>query len=369
MLLAGSGCLHYTSILCLIFGMAIMPTISSVTNPNHLQVPAHGEGEHPSSKQAAVKAPTRRSVASLDHPILDYEIKASEKVNALAFSPDGTLIAAASDGKEIRVWDAAGSQSFRTFVDPFAYGQRVTSLAFSRNGQILASAQDIFENNLLGGNDIKLWVVSSGNLKRNIFVNSTISRIAPEPRRRDADATVYMKSIVFHPDGNTLLASLNVINVSRTSHGEIREWDLPTGNLKHIWPHESGIDSTALSPDGKTMAIGSDCKIELWDMATTRLLRTLNEGRKHGQAGTLCFSPDGRIIASGSGPQAGAYNGNPAGMIDVFQSVHFWSSGGSFLTRLSDSQFGTVTAVAFSPDGEHLAVGTSAAVVRLYRIK
>ncbi len=306
--------------------------------------------------------------ANLIHPILEGEFKVTQKVNAIAFSHDGSLLAVAADGKELELWDARKRVIARRFVDAFAYGQRVTSVAFSPSGEFLASAEDIFENNLMGGNDIRFWNIATGTLQRRIVVNRSAFDLSKGLRTQGTDTTVYMKSIAFRPDGNALLASLNICSRANYTQGQIREWDVPAGKVKLVWPHETPIDSTALSPDGNTLAIGCDDRTELWEIQTGQLRRTLRQSPSHGVAGTLAFSSDGGIIASGNGPQAGAYNGSPVGMVDQLFSVHFWMESGKYLGRLSDRQPGTVTAVAFSPDGERLVVATSNAIVRVYRM-
>ena len=53
------------------------------------------------------------------------------------------------------------------------------------------------------------------------------------------------------------------------------------------------------SPDGRWVASGSDAKtVRLWDAATGRCVRTL-EGHGH-YVQSVCFSADGRWVASGS---------------------------------------------------------------------
>jgi WD40 repeat protein len=76
--------------------------------------------------------------------------------------------------------------------------------------------------------------------------------------------------------------------------GQVRS-SLGSGN-----PH--GIKNCAVSPDGKTLAVSTypDIAVQLWDIATGKLLRTLPDGPmdvRGVKSSSLAFSPDGKMLA------------------------------------------------------------------------
>jgi WD40 repeat protein len=180
----------------------------------------------------------------------------------LAFSPDGSHLAATLANGEIRLFDTAAGGPPRTLVNPAG----ATSVAFSPDGKLIA----------VGGYDgrVRIWRGADGALIH------TLGR---------HDGTVW--TIAFAPDGRHVASG----GEDRTA----RIWSLAGGAPKVLRGHELNIWSIRFSPDGRTLATGSfDRTVRLWDAATGRALRIF---AGHAQAVVgVAFSPDERLLASGS---------------------------------------------------------------------
>lgn len=334
-------------------------------------------------------------------------------MDALAFSPDGLLLATATVAQALTLWDARTGKEVRTLNRPvpktwygFPDGQRIVSLAFAPDGLTLASAGDIMKLDSVAGVEVKLWDLRSGDLRQSFILNTVRADINKAAQRYFGNAELpedslsgiasflrlfanlfwsetnsgpgsclhirgaSLKSVAFLAGGKKLMAAFRLCNQSPCG-GEIMEVDARTGNLKREWPRYEDMYSAALSPDCLTIAIGRDRRIELRNVITAQLRCTLQHSRVYGPVGALAFSPDGSTIASGYGHELMRFPGNPAGWPEYFesvQSVHLWDQKGTYFKRLSVQQPGTVTAVAFSPDGNHLAIGNAVRNFRVYRI-
>jgi len=120
--------------------------------------------------------------------------------------------------------------------------------------------------------------------------------------------------------------------------------------------HQGEVVSVAFSPDGKTLAAGSGHNgVFLWDATTGKLLRRI-EGRSVGD--NLAFSHDGRLLAVVRNWQQDQ-EGN---IVQLFDPAT-----GKVVRRIA-GHGKLVRAVAFSPDGKHLATNSEDKTARVWEV-
>jgi WD40 repeat protein len=155
---------------------------------------------------------------------------------AVAFSPDGRLLAAGSGGK-IQLWDCPSEKSTR-LIDAYQGAELVTSLAFSPDGRRLVSG--------VGGLE---WDPRPGSI--TIFEPSTGRTVFTHP--------VYgVRGVAYSPDGRQLAAV--------TSDGSLILWDASDGTEQmRIKAHATRALSLTYAPDGSRLITSGFEAIKFWD--------------------------------------------------------------------------------------------------------
>jgi WD40 repeat protein len=124
-------------------------------------------------------------------------------VNAVAFSPDGRILASASEDRTLTLWDVATGARLRTLS---GHTSSVNAVAFSPDGRTLAS----------GSSDmtVKLWDVQRGTLMRTLTGHSS---------------AVY--TVAFSPDGRTLASGSGDLGLALWADQTVKVWDVNSGSV------------------------------------------------------------------------------------------------------------------------------------------
>src|SRR5262249_16923840 len=104
-------------------------------------------------------------------------------------------------------------------------------------------------------------------------------------RFRHPDGIV--SSLAFSPDGKTL-----AVSGSYFSNSDIRVWDVAAGReLRRLSDKVHGQGLLAFSPDGRLLAVGHVSGLQVWDLATGRMLHKADMTSSR-QLCALAFAPD-----------------------------------------------------------------------------
>jgi WD40 repeat protein len=200
-----------------------------------------------------------------------------DDVQSAAFSPDGQVVVEGTSNGAAKVFDSTNGRRLRTLI----IGRGVYSVAFSPDGTALALASDDGSIRLF---DTKSWC------ERKQFDNSDMT-----------------EKIVFSPDGSLLAtATFEKVRLWDIAAGaELRTFQIRPAKFPKLFADEGERQAqlwrmawqVAFSPDGKLLATGSSAAVQLWNPTTGQEVSTTPS---NGQVNSLYFSPDGQWVIWGN---------------------------------------------------------------------
>lgn len=250
------------------------------------------------------------------HRQVGHDMAAAGSVTALAFSPDGKVLATA--GRDVRLWNVSTQRQIGPVI-AVPGGFDFASLAFSRGGKVLA---------FNGDGQVRLW-----DLVRHRQLGPALGLVRS------------VNAIAFRP-GTSILATAGADGIARL-------WDIATHRQlgqPMLATSAGGMTAIAFSPGGKTLATASDDgSARLWDAAQYDQAGVPLHAGSGRRSPVMAFSSDGTTLISGDGTKLRLWNVSTHRQIGRAITVP-----------------GRIAAVAYRPGGTMIAAAGPGGAVRLW---
>jgi WD40 repeat protein len=292
-------------------------------------------------------------------------------VHGVALSADGNRLATNSNRDDsISIWDSASGRINFVFK---GHNTSLAAMVFSPDGERLVAV----------GTDgvLKVWELQTGQATISRGFSFIIDGLAFSPDGKqlalgcsdktvrlcdldkDPESHIFSRSghghVIFSPDGKRLISMESRISM------ETKGWkpqvdlairDVATGQVDLAIPTGSdSIECISLSSDGARIATGvradpfemkPNAEVNVWDTRTGMCLLTRKQQR--GDVTAVAFSPDGKHLASAA---------NPAYSSGMPSEVTIWDSETGNETLVMKGRPIGVSTLAFSPDGKTIVTG------------
>lgn len=299
-------------------------------------------------------------------------------INSVSFSPDSTLLAAASESGKLRIWDQTGSELATLQAPGF-----ISSISFSQDGQLIAagisrkydSGQYIPPQSY--EEDVVLWRRIGSEFREELIVSGIDRDVSSVSLSPDGQILAIGTGVVFSDSGGSIYgggeaALVNLSDDSRirlggagntssisfrtdgqrivtgNTNGEVKLWDLAGHEVQSFKPFSSPIQQTSFSPDGEIIAARA--------YGTIKLFRESEEvATLSGSYSDFVFTPDSQGLITISGNQINFFDLSS-------KEIGMLTDGNNSNSTNSDRK------ISISPDGRMLAIGDSGGKVALLNI-
>jgi WD40 repeat protein len=205
------------------------------------------------------------------------------------------------DGK-ILVWDAHEGKPIAEFINPVRE-EPVNTVPHLRDS--IMGVPWVFDRALAfttkdasaGSGTVDIWETSNGKKTRSIVLDELDFQLDGQGRRADLTSPLVRVA----KDGKTIVVLEAATNIDQKKRScRVTAYDFETGKRQYqLNGHNDFVSSLCLSPGGRLIATGSGAdpqwdgktgEVKLWDLKTGKLIRTVI----HQGADVLCLAFDSR---------------------------------------------------------------------------
>lgn len=280
-----------------------------------------------------VHGENRVSLWSIEDGIVQREVPVAEdSISHLGFSTDANQLLIQYDTGFAQIWSVNSGQVTELGNHSFA---SIRGVAFAPHDHTFVTAH--------AHGTVRVWSLDSmteiGNQQMSL---------------KNID------SVAISPDGSSLATAMSEVTGTNSWHDRVSLWNLR--DLSHQQSFEEPSDrvagcgifrnTVAFSPDNRLMASGSYFHpVRLWQVEEGVLVHSLEHHRL--SVLDLAFSPDGRWLASAS----------------TDGQVLIWDVGSGEVAQVLEPHLGGAVSVTFSPDGEQVATAGATGEVFLWNLQ
>ncbi|GIE75051.1 hypothetical protein Aph02nite_10010 [Actinoplanes philippinensis] len=238
-------------------------------------------------------------------------------IEALAFSSDGRTVVTADSAGTAVLWNTTEFAAPQRLSESAAHDDQLQAMAYTSGGRSMittgadgnAVVWDVTDRRSpvrratlpvpgFGG-----WgrtaigpsgtVIAGSGAEDGVVVLTDVTDPAAPAHRATLHTDVESPTtLAFHPDGRTVAVGGN---------GRLELWDLAGHRISILTFTLSSVGDIAFSPDGRTMAVTAITTVSLWDVTDRAAPRQLSVLTGHGSTVlAVTFSPDGKTVMTGS---------------------------------------------------------------------
>lgn len=311
-----------------------VPAAQAVTPPNGAKLLHELEG-HSSDVHSLAFSPNGKVLLSGAVGVIKlWDVatgQETKEVNAhenslvgLKFSPDGSRLVSSSR-QELRIWDFPGMQQLQTLTEP---ATRVIGFAVSPDGRLIASSHT--------DRQIRLWDLATGRPRAALKTQAPSSILEFSPDNQVLAAVTGQTVRLFDLKANREIAALDghngqIVSLGFSPDGQLLAsgswfghtilWDaIHHRQIAELDTTTSQGDYVAFTPDGQTLITagpktGYSAVAKIWDVPTRQTRATFDPGQ--GLIWASAISSDGKLLALNSGKTVKLWELVHAGPEDV----------------------------------------------------